>query len=521
MKKILAILLVMCMTLTMLTACGGNKETAKTEDTQGLTADQKEDSGVEVTEGAQAEKDYDFSDKDPVTLKIMIFGIADSEKTKEISEKISEITRKKLNCDVEINRVGFGTYMSQLNLALSSGEQLDIFMPMMSGAFYANAGQIQPIDQYLPISGKDLQKQISAEDFKCTSFGGETYGVPVNGAKASELGFVMRKDIADELGIDYKNMTSFEQLHDALVKVKAAYPDMYPVVSDFGKTFGSGATLYLGQDVLSDNLGVLTDPTKTTVENLYASVLFEDRAEMMYAWSQEGLIMPDASTNSEAATSIISAGRGFGFFSHMGPGFETEAAAGTGMEMVTMKYTKPLSNTDNTGIAWFVATNSVDPERAVAMLNLMYTDAEVANLLTYGVEGEDYKIIDKENGIVDYADGVSAEKNLWMFLPWSWPNEQISYLMKGNSPTLHEEVVAFQKAAIQSAAKGFVFDNTTVVNQITACTAVIEKYDKDLMCGITEPATTIPLFLEELKDNGIDDVIKEKQAQLNDWLAKQ
>jgi putative aldouronate transport system substrate-binding protein len=521
MKKILATLLVMCMILTMLTACGNTKEAAKTDETQEITTDQAEGSSVDVTEGVQEEKEYDYSDKDHVTLKIMIFGIADSEKTKEISEKVSEITREKLNCDVEINRIGFGTYMNQLNLALSSGEQLDIFMPMQSGAFYANAGQIQPIDQYLLTSGKDLKEQISAEDFKCGSFAGETYGVPVNGTKASELGFVMRKDIADELGIDYKNMTSFEQLHDALVKVKEACPDMYPVVSDFGKTFGSGATLYLGQDVMADNLGVLIDPTKATVENLYASDLFKERAEMMYAWAQEGLIMPDASTNSEAATSIISAGRGFGYFSHMKPGFENEVAAGTGMEMVTMKYTKPLSNTDNTGISWYVATNSVDPERAVAMLNLMYTDSEVANLLTYGVEGEDYKIIDEENGIVDYADGISAEKNLWMILPWSWPNEQIAYLMKGNSPTLHEEVVAFQKAAIQSAAKGFVFDNTPVVNQITACTAVIEKYDKDLLCGITDPSTTIPKFLEELKKNGIDDVINEKQAQLNDWLAKQ
>lgn len=513
MKKIFALLLVMCMALTMFVACDGNTDSAKKDPAAEATQT------AEVTQPAQPEKDYDFSDKASVNLKVMIFGMADSQKTIQISEKLSEITKEKLNCTVEINRIGFGAYMNQLNLALSSGEQLDIFMPMQSGAFYANAGQIQPIDEYLSTSGKDLQEQISEGDFKCASFLGETYGVPVNGSKASELGFIMRKDIADELKVDYKNMTSFEQLHDALVKVKAAYPDMYPVISDFGKMFGSGATLYLGQDVLSDNLGVLTDPTKTTIENLYASALFKERAETMYAWSNEGLVMPDASTNSEAAMSIIAAGRGFGYFSHMQPGFETEISTGTGMEMVTMKYTKPLSNTDNTGIAWFVATNSVDPERAVAMLNLMYTDAEVANLLTYGIEGEDYKIIDKENGIVDFADGTSPEKNLWMFLPWSWPNEQIAYLMKGNTPTLRQEVAAFQKASIPSAAKGFVFDNTTVVNQITACTAVIEKYDKDLMCGITDPATTIPKFLEELRNNGIDDVIKEKQAQLDEWLA--
>ena len=41
------------------------------------------------------------------------------------------------------------------------------------------------------------------------------------------------------------------------------------------------------------------------------------------------------------------------------------------------------------------------------------------------------------------------------------------------------------------------------------------------MCGALNPAETLDKFNQELKDAGIDAIIAEKQAQLDEWLAKQ
>ena len=48
----------------------------------------------------------------------------------------------------------------------------------------------------------------------------------------------------------------------------------------------------------------------------------------------------------------------------------------------------------------------------------------------------------------------------------------------------------------------------------------MEKYNKGLLCGFLEPETTIPDFLQELEDAGIDAIIQEKQRQLDAWLAR-
>ena len=58
-------------------------------------------------------------------------------------------------------------------------------------------------------------------------------------------------------------------------------------------------------------------------------------------------------------------------------------------------------------------------------------------------------------------------------------------------------------------------------NVITACTNVVNKYHKALVCGALDPETTLPQFNSELKDAGIDAIIEEKQAQLDAWLAEQ
>ena len=52
------------------------------------------------------------------------------------------------------------------------------------------------------------------------------------------------------------------------------------------------------------------------------------------------------------------------------------------------------------------------------------------------------------------------------------------------------------------------------------CKAVVEKYNKGLLCGFLEPESTIPAFLRELEDAGIDAIIQEKQRQLDAWLAQ-
>ena len=85
----------------------------------------------------------------------------------------------------------------------------------------------------------------------------------------------------------------------------------------------------------------------------------------------------------------------------------------------------------------------------------------------------------------------------------------------GDPADLWAQLDEFNKNAHNSVAKGFKWDNAKVLNQITACQNVKDKYAKGLQLGVLNPDETLPVFIQELKEAGIDDIIAEKQAQLD------
>lgn len=517
-KKLAALGLTLCMSMSLLAGCGTSKDSATTEP----AAEQTNEVATESTPDSEATEvattAYDFSDREHYTIKLMMFGDATTEQCDAVAAELSKITEEKLNADVQLIRVGFGSYITQLNLALSSGEELDVFAPFtLNTTTLANNGQILALSDLLQAYAPETYAQITPEDFACTSVSGEIYAVPSNKDKGYSLGFMMRKDILDEIGVSVDDIQSFDDLHDVLVKVKESHPDMYPVVPDYAATFG-----YFEEDALIDNFGSLLDPytsDELKLENFYASDYYNDLCTMMYQWTNEGLVMPDASSNTEGGNSLIAAGKAFGRFSHMKAGFDSENTTSTGTEIVSWIYRDALSVTTSASLGWAVSANSGDPERATALINLMYTDPEVSNLVINGIEGVHYQVVDSDKGIIDYPEGVDSSTVGYSRMAWGWPNEQISYIWNGDSETVWQELAEFNKNAKPSPAKGFAFDNASVLNEVTACTNVVSKYHNALIAGSVDPATTIPKFVKELEDAGINTIIAEKQKQIDIWAA--
>ncbi len=518
-KKLLAMLLTSMMAIGAV-GCGQSGAESTGNDTPASTTEAQTDSAAGETNTeteTAAASEYDFSDREHVTMKVYMFGDADTEQTEAVAKAASEITNKKLNCDIELTRIGFGSYVTQMNLLLSSGEQVDIFpLFTLSLTSLANAGQIHPITDILPEYGAQTLNSVSASDWACGSVSGDVFAFIPNKDKAADLGFIMRKDIVDELGINLDDVKDFNDLHDVLVKVKEAYPDMYPVVPDFRDARGLAPV-----DTLGDNFGVLLDPYNSdslTVENYFTSDIFKDVCDTSYAWAQEGLIMPDASSNTESGNNLIKTGKGFGRFSHMKVGFEEETEAAVGRDLVCWRYKEPLSYTSKLSSSlWCVSETSVDYDRAVALLNLMYTDPELSTLFIDGIEGVHYEY--KEDGSIGYPEGKDATTVGYARQAWGWPNEQITPVWEGDAPTLWEELNAFNESAKQSPAKGFVFDNSSVLNEVTAVTNVYDKYYQALLAGQLDPDTTIPIFVEEMDNAGLQTIIAEKQRQLDEWAA--
>ncbi|MNP39727.1 hypothetical protein D3C76_1333150 [compost metagenome] len=63
------------------------------------------------------------------------------------------------------------------------------------------------------------------------------------------------------------------------------------------------------------------------------------------------------------------------------------------------------------------------------------------------------------------------------------------------------------------------FDPTPIKTQLANCSAVITEMVPALSSGSVDPEKVLPDFLKRLKTAGVDDIIKEKQAQYDAWKA--
>lgn len=522
MKKVLPFILVIAMLGTYLMGCGKQETATEDSKTEGAGTAKEASTDGEIRKEEAAEEVKDYSNQEPYTVKLVLPGTAKAEDCEEVSALATAILEPKYNTKLEIVRIGFGTYAQEVNLMFSSGEKLDMLYnnrDIFSSA--VSNGQIVEIGQYLDEYAPEMKAQISADDWACTTINGGIYAVPANKEKAVGWGFTMVKSIADEiaeeLNIDYSTIDTEEELEPLLQAVKDKYPDMYPVISN-GGTMNTMTT----SDDLGYDFGVLedcTDPNNTTVVNWYATDRYREIVERRYEWTKKGLIMPDAASNTEPWATMISSGKGFGRFCNVKPGIEAEHKKSTGLEMVVLPMTKAYTTTTRLDILWFVAHNSEKPERTVQVMNEIYTNPELQNILVNGVEGKHYEYANTEKTLVRYPQGVDGSNTGYPSYPWAWLNEMITPVWEGSEVTLWEETGEYNKTAIISPGKGFGWNNENVINEVTACTNVRNKYANALDCGAVDPSVALPQFLKELEDAGVDRIIAEKQRQLDEWLA--
>lgn len=465
------------------------------------------------------------NNEDPYEVVILNLGNGTDEALNLVSDEMSKITQEKLgNTTVKVMIISQGTYNEQLNLMLSSGEQVDIFNTYNNNLVtLKSASQIIPIDDLLQKYGQDILANIPEKYMAAGKVGSEQYGIPGNRGKGSGIGFFMVKEIADSLNVDVSTVKTYDDIEAVLTKVKENYPDMYPLAPDVGG-YNPMPNPY---DQCYGYLGCLVNvyDGSTKLVNFYETDEYKEWTTHMYDWMQKGLVMPDGASSTVTNKSLMAAGKAACAIRNTDPLPAAEWTNAVGKEVVVSELLTPYETyaaTQHAGWQSAISVTSEKPERAMQVLNLMMTDADFMNLLTYGVEGVHYQYKDKENDMITYLDGQDATSVEYSAGcgGGSYPGGLIIHVPDGRPAGYWDQVVEFNANCYISPAYGFVWDNTAVLNEQVACDNVISKYDTALQCGMLDPETTIPEFLAELEAAGVDKILAEKQAQFDAWLAE-
>jgi putative aldouronate transport system substrate-binding protein len=498
-KKLLSCLVAAALSVTVLTACtgGGSKNEANTSDAEKVNPDE-------------------------IVYTYLTFNKI-SEDLGSVEKAINDVTVPKINVKVKLKPLAIANYSQQINLALQSGEQLDIFHTIGDLNQYIAKNQIAPLDDLLSKYGGET-KQISGDFLKTTQANGKTYAIPTYKGFAIAPDLVYREDLMKELGISPDSIKSVSDLDELFAKVKQKYPNMIPAAPGNVGSVGLINTL--------DNIDFLTDdifkPTavlvgdSTTVVNFYETDVFKEKIKIARDWFNKGYIPKDAATTNTTAMELISSDRAFSYvaaYAGKEAGAQISGQAGKPLNMVRLA--KPyLSTTSVNAVSWAISATSKKQEAAMKFLNLTFSDKAVVNLLVFGIEGRDYVKVDADH--VKYPDGKDSNS-----VPYTAQlcsgiigNQFNQYQLQGQSTADLKLMESENKNSAKSKAFGFTFDSSNVKNEYSSVMNVINQYLPGLSCGSLDPEKELPNFIKKLKEAGMENIVKEKQKQLDAWLSK-
>lgn len=540
-KSTYSILLAASLTLASLGGCGTSESSSASSDTAASNPDTantavSENSNTENTSATDTLDygNYNVTWEDMAEI-VVVYPTMNTIQAglQDVEDAINEITESEINTHVTLNMIEVGNYDQQINLMMTSGEQIDLMITMPGGpaSFATMTSQNQLIDisdmlnEYAPRAIATIGDMISGTQIDRQTFAFPTYHNYVSGVFIS-----MRTDVLEDLGLVEKaeNMTTLTEFEEIMEAVKSS--EKWSYLAGIAASDGHGRVLALNESVgytdkfseisSLDNLGdtlytVGIQNNNDTVLNTFASEEYRHNYEIVKDWYDKGYVYRDSATTQEMGSSLVRSNVVFAISENIELGSEETSDMNCGMPMTSVcMYTLPITTGSLTKFTWAVPQNAKDPEAAVTFLEMMFNDSRIANLFAWGIEGTDYTVDD--NGVAHYIDG--NETPAYHTVSFLNANKFIVTPWEGEDPEVLAQLEESMKSAQTSKYLGFVCDTTAITSEISAVNNAIEEFNAQITSGAAEESVYED-YLQKLEDIGIDKIVQTYQEQLDEWLV--
>lgn len=477
--------------------------------------------------GVSALADDGGTSSDPSSWPTVSFPIVPTVEVTDEAEVEAALNDYLVSIDAGVKAdmvlIDFGNLNTVMTLMLSSSDEpIDIF----SYQFFSNLSSVVLNDQVIPLDDyitqyPDVVEAVGADNMKIGKMNGTQYAIPVVGSYSTAWYYVLRKDIAEEIGVADKDETTLtlDEMGEIIKKAKEAHPELIylPITDDLISAYN--------YDYLADTdwMGVLPDngTDSTTIVDFYETDDFTDLCTRTKQYAENGFLLNDP-LNQSHDKSYLKTGVAGGAMTN-GFSFTTtkeDMTASYNFDSVIFQISD-LAATSSMGAGggYCISSVSQHPDEAMKLLSLMYTDENVMRFIAQGIEGKHY-VVD-ENGCSWFPEGKSATDLGWgTGAQWYFPNQTLTIPFCTTNADYYKEMLEANKEATQSKAMGFVFDKSPVYDQYAAVDAVVQQYRSALLYGQVDVESYLEEFRTELKAAGIDEVIAEKQNQLDAFLAE-
>jgi putative aldouronate transport system substrate-binding protein len=439
-----------------------------------------------------------------------------------VQDEINKITKTAINATVELKPIDWGAFEQKMNVISAAGEEYDlVYTSPSSNNYYQNVakGAFIPLDdlfdKYMPKTKATAPEVL----WNAAKVNGKQYAVVNYQIIAMPYGISVPKMYIDKYKINMDAIKSYDDLNQYYQQWKEEHnPVLYS--KDGGDGFSNVSPLW-GMDAI----GGATTPgwvrigdSSLQVFNQFESPEFKKEVERKRSLYTQGLMPKDAAVmGGNDTNNALKAGKYilFGTGVPVKPGAANEEKAKwNGIEVIYKALSEPLITTNSAlGTMTAISKTSKNPERAAMLIELLNTNKELYRLLSYGIEGKHYNLVDKDKGVIE----LIKDSGYWPNTAWMFGNQFNGFYLSKDDVGNFEKTIEMNNTAKASPTLGFNFNADPVKTEIAQTTSVYKEYKDILMSGTGDPAKTLPEFLDKLKKAGADKIVAEKQKQIDEW----
>lgn len=462
---------------------------------------------------------------EPVYARIVMPVLYESEIPKDIDRvnaAVDAFAKRKIGASVQLvpilyvssNSAAAGiedpVRLSEIGMLEKQGITFDVLPAVLPHARFIELSAL--LDEY----GSNIRRLVDKERQDHARMDGQLTELPSVSDYVASAGLTMRKDVLTKHGIHWSTVRSLEDVDALLRQIHQAEPELKLICAN--QTRRGLLSRFQFMDAVPNSVCDLDPNDSTRMVNYYATQPYLDTLRRIRRWHEAGYLPEQIALQNIRASQLVKAGELLGYFCAFKPGIDFEESTSCGREMVTVPLIEPAVTRRSLDIAhWGISATCLNPGKAMQLLDLLYSDSELANLLVYGLEGIHYVIT--EDGTIDYPEGVDASNVGYAnSLPWLMPNQLLTHVWRGNDPDLWQKTDQFNKAAKVAPTLDFRFDPTPVEDANNALNRIALQYAYGLETGQLDPEVYLPVMLSEMESAGAQRVVAEAQRQYAQFL---
>ncbi len=501
-KKIFATMLVASMMAGLLAGCGSTPA----------------DSGNSSGSGSAGGNTGSASgDKVVINVNRNTFNLAtpDSAQVKKVEDAINAYIADKINVQIKLTDIGSGEYIDKTNLALGNNEINLLWTASWESTIGTNdlvpKNAVYDITDLLP--GTPLYNSMDAGQWEATKYNGRNYFIPVYKDNVEGYDLMFRQDLVDKYGWDLSSVKSLADIEPMLADAKAEglkYPYLTQKTAMFYRYYINSFDFFTADATAN---WVAVDRDTNEVVDVILTDEYKEFCTLMAKWAEAGYISEDDVTKTTTDTTTQTQDWAVSWWTDIPVNAEANDRYKQQVAMVPVT-DRWAHSTSALGSCYCVTANST-PEQAQACIDfmgLLYTDSKLADMYTFGIEGEDFNY--DANGQVDQH----SEK--YHHSMWESASATIVTPVAGEPTNKADLYQDFNGGANTSCAAGFRFDKSPVDAQFSACQNVFEQYGFILENGgvaVADVESTIAAYQAALDEAGYQDILAEFQRQYNEW----